>query len=77
MFTCDTYIKNINGKWYAFAGDTIRNQVYSIGSDNPYGGGRWFARWTDEGIKYVASACMSRNGAYKRARRHGKYCGEV
>lgn len=72
-----TYITNIDGKWYAFEGDTNKNEVYSIGSDNPKYGGQWFARWTDSGIKYVSSPSTSRNGAYKRAYRNGNYGGEV
>ena len=75
-----TYIKKIDSKWYAFAGDNNKGQVYSIGSDNPSkesGGSRWFARWTENGIKYVASPSPSRSAAYSKARRHGLYGGEV
>lgn len=72
-----TYIKEIEGRWYAFEGDENDGQVYSIGSDCPKDGGRWFARWTDEGIKYVASASTTRHGAYQKARRWGEYNGEV
>lgn len=71
-----TYISKIDSKWYAYAGDTQKYQVYSIGSDNP-SDGRWFARWSDKGIRYVASASASRSGAYQKARRHGEYQGEV
>ena len=73
----DTYITNINGSWYAYAGDPIRNQVYSIGPDSPGTGGQWFAGWTESGIKYVACACKTRSGAYKKAKKHGIYCGEA
>ena len=73
----NTYIKKIDEMWYAFAGDMNRSEVYSIGADNPKDGGQWFARWTASGIKYVASPSTSRSGAYKRACRHGDYCGEV
>lgn len=30
-----TYIREIDGKWYAFAADPDNCQVYSIGKDNP------------------------------------------
>ena len=30
-----TYITKIDGQYYAFAGDTQTNQVYSIGADKP------------------------------------------
>lgn len=73
----DTFITRIDNNWYAFAGDTNKYEVYSIGSDSPKDGGLWFARWTDSGIKYVATASSSRKGAYKKASRHGHYCGEV
>ena len=69
-----TYIKNIDGKWYAFEGDLRKNQVYSIGSDNP-ADGRWCANWCDSGIKYVASPSPTRQAAYQKARRHGIYGG--
>ena len=72
-----TYIKKIDGKWYAFAGDKSNDNVYSIGNDNPRDGGRWFARWTDSGIRYVASGLETRSGAYKKASRYGSYCGEI
>lgn len=73
----NTYITNIDDKWYAFAGDPNKNEVYSIGADCPVYGGQWFGRWTKSGIKYVSTASSSRNGAYKKARRHGNYCGAV
>lgn len=73
----NTYITQIDGKWYAFAGNLNRNEVYSIGSDNPDCGGRWYARWTDAGIRYVASPMKTRSGAYKKASAHGNYCGQV
>lgn len=75
-----TYITEIDGKWYAFEGDTNNDRVYSIGSDNPPRescGSRWFARWTNEGIKYVSTSSPSRSAAYKKAARHGTYSGEV
>lgn len=65
-----TYIKNIDGKWYAFRG--CGNQVYSIGGIWGY-----MARWTDDGIKYVSKSSPSRSAAYQKARRYGKYCGEI
>ena len=70
-----TYISNIDGKWYAFGGNSITNQVYSIGKDNPERG-RYFARWTKAGIKYVASPSPTRSAAYKKAKRNGNYGGE-
>lgn len=75
-----TYITEIDGKWYAFAGDMNNNQVYSIGSSNPpkdSGCAQYFAKWTDAGIKYVSSPSPSRNAAYSRAKRAGEYSGEV
>lgn len=72
-----TYIKKIDGKWYAFAGNAEEGQVYSIGSDCPKYGCALFGRWTDEGIKYVASSSPSRGAAYQKARRYGTYRGEV
>lgn len=71
-----TYIKEIDGKWYAFGIDEFHHQAYSIGSDCPDDGGLWIARWSDEGIKYVASPSKSRSGAYQKARRWGNYRGE-
>lgn len=72
-----TYITNIDGEWYAFAGDTKSGQVYSIGRDNPTDGGTWTARWTDSGIKYVAHSSPSRSAAYSKAKRNGDYGGEI
>lgn len=75
-----TYITKISGEWYAFAGDTAKDQVYSIGSDQPpknSGGYCYFARWSDGGIVYVASPSPSRKAAYQKAKRHGDYFGEV
>lgn len=71
-----TYIKNINGNWYAFGGSTKEDQVFSIGADcgDNY---RWVARWNDAGIQYVARWSPSRHAAYYKARRAGEYCGEV
>ena len=76
-FEHKTYIKEIDGKWYAFECNTESGNVYSIGNDDPREGGRWFARLTDDGIKYVARSCPTRNAAYRKARRYGKYCGEM
>ncbi|MBP5463025.1 MAG: hypothetical protein J6Y20_13025 [Lachnospiraceae bacterium] len=73
----NTYITKIDGKWYAFAGDTRKAEVYSIGADSPRTGGQWFARWSESGIKYVASPSTSRSGAYKKASRHVEYCHDV
>lgn len=75
-----TYIKQIEWQYYAFAGDSQKGQVYSIGSDKPSaetGGTIWFAEWTDNGIKYVASPSPSREAAYRKAKRHGEYAGEI
>lgn len=73
-----TYISQIDGKWYAFGGDTESGQVFSIGADNPNeGDGHWFGCWTDSHIKYVASPSPTRHAAYQKARRHGVYSGEV
>lgn len=76
-----TYITKIDEKYYAFAGDTNKNQVYSIGADKPSDGSAWFATWNDNGIKYVSSPSPSRNAAYKKAKRasneYVEYGGEV
>lgn len=75
-----TYITEINGKYYAFAGNAANDQVYSIGADNPpkeSGGYCYVARWSNCGIPYVASASPTRRAAIAKARRHGEYCGEV
>lgn len=72
-----TYITCINGRWYAFAGDVHRNQVYGIGRDCPPGGGLYYARWTDSGVEYVATASPTRSAAYQKARRAGEYGGET
>ena len=74
-----TYIREIDGKWYAFAahGD---NQVRSIGADNPpkdSGSTAYFASWSDNGIKYISSSSASRKAAYEKARRYGEYQGEA
>ncbi len=71
-----TYISKIDGKYYAFAGDMINNQVVSIGADNPPSG-QWCAKWTDAGIKYVSTWSPSREAARKKAQCHGEYVGEV
>lgn len=71
-----TYIRQIDGKWYAFAGDEVNVQVYSVGPDSPEGG--WFCgSWTDNGIKQAAhwGPCKTRSGAYKKAKKYGEYCG--
>lgn len=73
----NTYITEINDKWYAYEGDLERDQVYSIGRDNPRENGRWMARWTDEGIKYVSSASPNRKAAVAKARRYGNYRGTM
>lgn len=70
-----TYVTDIDGKWYAYEGDEERYQVYSIGSDNPRGGGEWFAAWTNNGIQYVSSPSPTKAAAVKRARRNGTYGG--
>lgn len=72
-----TYIQRIDGKWYAYAADTMKHQCYSIGQDNPKDGGMWFAPWTEGGVKYVATASPSRDAAYRKASRYGDYAGEI
>lgn len=72
-----TYISKIDGKWYAYAGDSDKFQVFSIGNDNPNDSGRWYAAWTADGIKYVATPLMTRRGAYEKARRNGEYGGVI
>lgn len=71
-----TYIAEIEGKWYAFAADKNFLQVYSIGSDCPEGG-RWFSAWTKAGVQCVSIPSPSRRAAYQKARRHGRYDGEL
>lgn len=68
-----TYVKEIDGKWYAFALNEARAQVYSIGKD-AYDGSR-FAELTDSGIKYVASNSPTKRAAIEKAKRAGAYCG--
>lgn len=70
-----TYIREINGKWYAYEWDKKSAHVLSIGSDNPKDG-RWFAGREDAGIRYVATASPTRDAAYRKARRWGTYMGE-
>ncbi len=75
-----TYIRKIDGKYYAFAGYDNSNQVYSIGADNPpygSGGSRWCAKYSDTGIKYVASPSPNRKAAVAKAKRNGNYFGEI
>lgn len=70
----NTYVTEIDGAWYAYSGDEDSNSVYSIGADNPprsSGGTAWTARWTEGGIKYVASASPNKKAAIAKARRHG------
>ena len=75
-----TYVTEISGKWYAFAGDTTKDQVLSIGADRPpllSGGSFYIARWTDSGIRYVASPSPNRKAAIAKAKRHGEFHGTV
>lgn len=72
----ETYIREINGKWYAYEWDKSHGRVLSIGNDNPRDSGRWIANRSDGGIRYVATASPTRDAAYRKARRWGKYCGE-
>lgn len=75
-----TYISKVNDQYYAFAGDLAKDQVYSIGADQPpkeSGADCYFARWSDGGIVYVASPSPSRKAAYAKAKRNGDYFGEV
>lgn len=75
-----TYITKIDGQYYAFAGDTKTDQVYSIGADKPgkeTGGSVWFGKWNEAGIRYVASPSPSRAAAISKAKRAGEYLGEV
>ncbi len=75
-----TYISKVNGKYYAFAGDIKKDQVYSIGADNPpreTGADCYFASWSIGGIPRVASPSTTRRAAVAKAKRHGEYGGEV
>ena len=75
-----TYITQINGKYYAFAGDKEKDQVYSIGSDQPpkeTGSYCYFASWSNNGIPYVATPSPNRRAAIAKAKRNGDYFGEV
>lgn len=73
----NTYVACIRDKWYAFAGDPGRDQVYSIGKDcpPPSVGSRWYAVWTEYGIQYVASPSPSRRAAIAKAKRWGRFEG--
>lgn len=71
-----TYIRNVDGKWYAFAQGDDKWQVLSIGADNPPTG-RWYASRTDAGIRYVATPSPNRKAAVSKARRNGCYAGEI
>lgn len=76
----NTYVTEINGEWYAFAGDMRKDQVYSIGADQPpkgSGGYCYFASWSSCGIPYVATPSPNRKAAVAKARRHGEYKGVV
>lgn len=79
--TNNTYISQIDGRWYAYAANASANQVYSIGSDTiaakQQGCRCYCAKWTDDGIKYVSSPSPTKNAAIARARRAGDYQGEV
>lgn len=55
----------VDEKYYVVAINRAHGQVYSTRFDNPSDGGAWFARWSDEGVKYVATA-ISRSTAYRR-----------
>lgn len=71
-----TYISEINGRWYAFAGCEETNQVYSIGNDCPpaeTGCSAYCAEWCNVGIMYVASPLITRSGAIRKAKRCGDY----
>lgn len=75
-----TYVAKIRGEYYAFAGDIAKDQVYSIGKDNPpkeSGAGCYFASWSTGGIPWVATPSPSRKCAVAKAKRHGEYGGEV
>ena len=72
----ETYIREINGAWYAYEWDKFHGRVMSIGNDNPRDKGRWIASRSDEGIRYVATASPTRDAAYRKARRWGTYIGE-
>ena len=73
-----TLVREIGGKWYAFDADSKTNTVYSIGTDCPprsTGANRYFAKWNDEGIQYVATPRPTWRAAYQFARRWGVYYG--
>ena len=75
-----TYVTQIGGKYYAFAGDNMTGRVYSIGADRPpknTGCYTYFATWCDSGIRYVASPSASRKSAIAKAKRHGDYFGVI
>lgn len=71
-----SYVTEINGLWYAFAGDAERNQVHSIGKDVVHGGNAtgWFAGWSERGIKYVASSVKTKRAAVARAKKWASEC---
>lgn len=80
MSSTKTYVKQIDGKWYAFAANYEDYQVFGIGRDCPpvsSGCYCYCAKWTDNGIKNVATPSPSRAAALKKARRHGEFGGEL
>lgn len=68
-----TWIKEIDGKWYAF-GEYGDGQVCAIGRDRPESGVD-LAGCCDSGIKYVATPSLNKTAARKKAQRAGKYQG--
>lgn len=72
-----TYIQNIDGVWYAFAGNPETKTVCGIGHDITKDRGVPTAEWTDEGIKAVAKPSPNYHGAYKRALIGGNFMGTI
>lgn len=72
----DTYIKKIDGAWYAF-GLNAEGKVFSIGRDCPASGGLFEGDLTDEGIKFVAKPMTKNQTARNKARRYGNFVKEI
>ena len=63
-------IKEVNGSFYVFELDQKAGQVRSaLRQDQPLGGGQWFSRATDAGIRYVASPFATHAQARRAMRR--------
>ena len=69
-----TYVREIDGKYYAYAQESLRHHVYQIGSDVK-DGVRKFADITNEGILSIISPSDNYKDAAEKAVRAGFYRG--